>query len=268
MKNRLTNYNFWISLVSAALLIVQALGIEFDIAYINEIATAVLGLLVVIGIISDPTKSSTKQQSSSTETEKTETNKTVTPCDEENEVIDDNLKNDFEGVVNQISKDLETKFNELETLKQEIQKQLNNDNINLVNLEERDKDFFANTEEVENENNILENSENECNQIVADQEKAEEETCLQNESVSTSEISYEGNLQTSNSTEEAHTILQTEDKKTNEDEITNTTLDSVEELCQNEDISLNKEDVQTNLNCVETSEKEIEEQTSFPIVGD
>ena len=55
-KNRLTNYNFWISIVSAVLLILQAFNFEFDIAYISEIATAVLGLLVVIGIISDPTR--------------------------------------------------------------------------------------------------------------------------------------------------------------------------------------------------------------------
>ena len=51
MKNRLTNYNFWISMFSAVLLILQALKIEFDIAYVNEIFTAVLGLLVVVGII-------------------------------------------------------------------------------------------------------------------------------------------------------------------------------------------------------------------------
>ena len=55
-KTRLTNYNFWISLISAVLLIFQAFNFEFNIAYVSEIATAVLGLLVVIGIISDPTK--------------------------------------------------------------------------------------------------------------------------------------------------------------------------------------------------------------------
>lgn len=56
-KNRLTNYNFWISIVSATLLILQAFNIKLDIANINEIVTALLGLLVVIGIINDPTKS-------------------------------------------------------------------------------------------------------------------------------------------------------------------------------------------------------------------
>ena len=62
-KNRLTNYNFWISIVSATLLILQAFNIKMDIANINEIVTALLGLLVVIGIINDPTKSSKDAES-------------------------------------------------------------------------------------------------------------------------------------------------------------------------------------------------------------
>ena len=45
-KNRLTSYNFWISMFSAVLLVLQALKIEFDFIYINEIFTAILGLLV------------------------------------------------------------------------------------------------------------------------------------------------------------------------------------------------------------------------------
>lgn len=56
-KNRLTNYNFWVSIVSAVLLILQALKIKVDFIYVNEVSTAILGLLVVIGIINDPTKS-------------------------------------------------------------------------------------------------------------------------------------------------------------------------------------------------------------------
>ena len=56
-KNRLTNYNFWVSIVSAVLLVLQALKIKVDFIYVNEVSTAILGLLVVIGIINDPTKS-------------------------------------------------------------------------------------------------------------------------------------------------------------------------------------------------------------------
>lgn len=69
-KNRLTNYNFWISIVSAVLLILQAFEFHFDIMYINEIATAVLGLLVVIGIINDPTKSVQKKEENTSNSEK------------------------------------------------------------------------------------------------------------------------------------------------------------------------------------------------------
>ncbi len=61
-KNRLTNYNFWVSIVSAVILILQALNIEFDFMYVNEVVTAVLGLLVVIGIINDPTKSASSKK--------------------------------------------------------------------------------------------------------------------------------------------------------------------------------------------------------------
>ena len=75
-KNRLTNYNFWISIFSAALLILQALKIEFDIAYVNEIFTAILGLLVVIGIVSDPTRVTVKATEIETKS-KQETQKLV-----------------------------------------------------------------------------------------------------------------------------------------------------------------------------------------------
>lgn len=89
-KNRLTNYNFWISIVSAVLLILQAFNIEFDVNYINEIITAVLGLLVVIGIINDPTKNGSKTSSSSTTTSSTSSNDgaTETTTNEAVNVVD------------------------------------------------------------------------------------------------------------------------------------------------------------------------------------
>ena len=125
-KNRLTNYNFWISIVSAVLLILQAFNFEFDIAYISEIATAVLGLLVVIGIISDPTKSYNPSNSISFETGKNSevvsensndaeeekgaaTEKVEEPSNAninktENVVI--NTESDFKTVIDFISKEL------------------------------------------------------------------------------------------------------------------------------------------------------------------
>ena len=73
-KNRLTNYNFWVSIVSAVLLILQALKIKVDFIYVNEVSTAILGLLVVIGIINDPTKST---KTSVKKAEQTNTNENI-----------------------------------------------------------------------------------------------------------------------------------------------------------------------------------------------
>lgn len=150
-KNRLTNYNFWISIFSAVLLILQALKIEFDIAYVNEIFTAVLGLLVVIGIISDPTRTTVKSSESahlttfqtkqeSVEIEKIEdnledkvekqevTNQNVLPIEEEDEVDNVNSENDLQTILTKISTNLDEKISELvhmniETLNKLNQKQ-------------------------------------------------------------------------------------------------------------------------------------------------
>jgi len=138
-KNRLTNYNFWISIFSAVLLILQALKIEFDIAYVNEIFTAVLGLLVVIGIISDPTKTmvksnDTKKQSTEQENKNKETSKDAIkdsaeektlPITEKNETDNVGAKNDFQIILNKISNDLDEKIKELEKFNFQIAKETN-----------------------------------------------------------------------------------------------------------------------------------------------
>lgn len=120
-KNRLTNYNFWISIVSAVLLILQAFNFEFDIAYISEIATAVLGLLVVIGIISDPTRTytpsetnkETAEENSTSSTETTEKvnkeqceNITTTSADVKNENDYVGNESNFQTIIEYISKEI------------------------------------------------------------------------------------------------------------------------------------------------------------------
>lgn len=128
-KNRLTNYNFWISLVSAILLICQAFKFEFDIAYINEIVTAVLGLLVVIGIISDPTKIATKKEEKKTEKEennqesnlnKEGLNFDAVPTDKKAENDINSSENDFKNLMTKISKDIENNINNPENLKTDL----------------------------------------------------------------------------------------------------------------------------------------------------
>ncbi len=54
MKEKFRNYGLWISLISAVLMILQSLGLKFDLPYINEVITSILGVLVALGIISNP----------------------------------------------------------------------------------------------------------------------------------------------------------------------------------------------------------------------
>lgn len=132
-KNRITNYNFWISIVSATLLILQAFNIKLDIANINEIVTALLGLLVVIGIINDPTKSAKDTENDAKSINKKKAgNKQIEPSKTENkaekDVEDVNPKGEIEqqNEENQIdNKDLNIVENEHETMP--IAKQNEND---------------------------------------------------------------------------------------------------------------------------------------------
>ena len=64
LKNRLKNYSFWVSLASAILLLVQAVGKPLGLV-INEelymsIVNSVLGVFVVLGIISHPAQNLVK----------------------------------------------------------------------------------------------------------------------------------------------------------------------------------------------------------------
>lgn len=132
-KNRITNYNFWISIVSATLLILQAFNIKLDIANINEIVTALLGLLVVIGIINDPTKSAKDTENDAKSTNKKKAgNKQIEPSKTENkaekdvENVNQKGENEQQNEENQIdNKDLNIVENEHETMP--IAKQNEND---------------------------------------------------------------------------------------------------------------------------------------------
>ncbi len=153
-KNRFTNYNFWISIVSAVLLIFQAFNIKFDLDCISEIVTAVLGLLVVIGIISDPTKVSVSEDKIKSSTEEkaedkpenkeeakpeTEINPEVKetvketveeankskedstiPSSEKDEDCSNICQDDFKVVVDKISKDLEENIKILENINKDV----------------------------------------------------------------------------------------------------------------------------------------------------
>ena len=133
-KNRLSNYNFWLSMFSAVLLILQALKIEFDVAYVNEIFTAVLGLLVVVGIIIDPTKSvksevKTEQKAEEKSTEKANKQEEIVkeqaeqlPIEEKSEVDNAHNENDIKVILEKIATEIEEKLNILQQKTTQIEK--------------------------------------------------------------------------------------------------------------------------------------------------
>ena len=197
-KKRLTNYNFWISIVSAILLILQAFDISFDIAYINEIVTAVLGLLVVIGIINDPTKtnkditsysqSGSVNKETKTEGNTIENNKTQSETENNNEKnieqINRNIEtiespnidiptqkenknyilgseNDYEVFVNKIYSDLNEMKTNLGKLYANAEGQIIEKNLkNKENDKDIQENSIKNAKYLENSNNLTEKIEN------------------------------------------------------------------------------------------------------------
>lgn len=55
LKERIKNVGFWASLIGSVFLIIGAFGVEIGGDVMNEVINAVCSLLVVFGIVSDPT---------------------------------------------------------------------------------------------------------------------------------------------------------------------------------------------------------------------
>ena len=56
LQNKWKNYGFWVSLVSAVILLAQTLGVEISTAEVMEIVNPILAILVALGVISDADK--------------------------------------------------------------------------------------------------------------------------------------------------------------------------------------------------------------------
>ena len=56
MKEKLKSYEFWVSIVSAVMVVLQSLSLKFQLPYIQEVVMGFLGILAVAGIVkkSDP----------------------------------------------------------------------------------------------------------------------------------------------------------------------------------------------------------------------
>lgn len=59
MKQKIKSYEFWMSLVSLVALIAGSLGA--DVPHLTEICTAIVGVLVAIGIVKKPPTANTEQ---------------------------------------------------------------------------------------------------------------------------------------------------------------------------------------------------------------
>lgn len=65
IKDKLKSYEFWVSVASAVMMLLQTISIKIDVPYINEVTMAFLSLLTVSGILKksgNKTPVSTEQQ--------------------------------------------------------------------------------------------------------------------------------------------------------------------------------------------------------------
>ena len=51
MKEKLKSYEFWVSVFSAVMVVLQSISLKFDLPYIQEIVMGFLGALAVAGIV-------------------------------------------------------------------------------------------------------------------------------------------------------------------------------------------------------------------------
>ena len=76
MKDKLKNYSFWVGLVACIMLVVKLLaenfGFKINEEDINNIVNSVLGLLVILGVINNPTSKNTSTVDESLSTEENE----------------------------------------------------------------------------------------------------------------------------------------------------------------------------------------------------
>lgn len=116
IKDKLKSYNFWITLVSAIILLLQVFGEKFnfkvDSTFIIDVTTALCSIFVVLGIISVP-----KQKTTKTDIRIVEPN--------------------YDEMSNQISTLLSEKLSLLNQTKTEIKQDINN-SVNQAQLSNSD----------------------------------------------------------------------------------------------------------------------------------
>ena len=93
MKEKLKSYEFWVSVISAVLVVLQTMSTKIDIPHVTEVMTAFLGALCVAGILKK-TKAKDEEASGTANSEEV---KNDTP--NENNIQDDD-QNNKDGQIN------------------------------------------------------------------------------------------------------------------------------------------------------------------------
>ena len=127
---RLKSSNFWVSMISAVVLILQAVfNVEIKTEYLNQIIMAILGLLVMSGIVSDsPSEEVTVKQDINVDGIKENVNNILTQ-----------VASSFETNISELVKQFETigqslNFSNLFGQKQEVENTVHDQTTESVNI--------------------------------------------------------------------------------------------------------------------------------------
>lgn len=171
LKDKMKTYNFWISLVSAILLLVRVIGDKYgfsvDAGLVMDITTGLCGIFVILGIISAP------QKNQSTQTGVSKGEKVM--IENEGNMVTGDINADetkaigrYQNVFLSLEKNLETveavsdeKSLELEPMKTAAIEIEENDNYIMQVDEGKDK------QQLEDENSV---KQADCNNIVQDKD--------------------------------------------------------------------------------------------------
>ena len=171
LKDKMKTYNFWISLVSAILLLVRVIGDKYgfsvDAGLVMDITTGLCGIFVILGIISAP------QKNQSTQTGVSKGEKVM--IEHEGNMVTGDINADetkaigrYQNVFLSLEKNLETveavsdeKSLELEPMKTAAIEIEENDNYIMQVDEGKDK------QQLEDENSV---KQADCNNIVQDKD--------------------------------------------------------------------------------------------------
>ena len=158
LKEKLKSYRFWVSLASAILLLVQAiggpLGLSVDEETYMSIVNSALGVFVVLGIISHPAQNLFAK------------NKETADKEENINAEDETDRNEENNMEENVGKDTVNSQKESETLNSLNQSQ--KENLNLENVNSQTNDLQNNTQESATnltDSNLVSNTINETQNV-------------------------------------------------------------------------------------------------------